>query len=597
MQSNRLQQSIQSHQPLSILKELKINSDNNDMTALDIAAVHGRIEVISWLLNEGVPIRSIDEKLTQQQPLIAQFLTACSHHGVANPVMTESICFRALSQEEKGLADCVIPNLTHPQDYLALSLERKNTEAAQKLITRTREQKQELKYTHSSNLTPGFWAAVHELNILNDVHHDEEEWLLTLRQLSEEDQHAVIDKTYRSAPKKAQKDLFDKDEEKIEEKMSESFKKMLKAAAVANNDALKKLNPNVENYYELFSYVYRKKNYVAIQTLFGCCDLEALLKMLLLNGKQEMSLFLIIGSGLHLHHLALSFQKDVCLPKFISLGWENENEFKQFNQPLAIYKTIREWETAKTIAHLNHQIRLFSRFTNALDDEIKKTRCYQERFDCNIWKKIWVVATFLILLPGIGSAIQLAYCPKESRCFNDYSASTGMFLGVSSVSIFFLLSAILEDVCAQKKWNGRLIKVGNEARFYELPVNHYNDQVQQAATAIFAEFAEANSNPFATRTLDSKVSDVLPTIKQLLEEKQTALEPLQVIPDVKIELIPMDLEVKIEKKANSILVEEDDLADLFKPSSYSYASFFQNDSNKPLLETTERKREHKRAFS
>lgn len=584
MQATRLQRAIKTHQPLSVLKELKLNIDNHGIEALEIAASQGDLHVVAWLLNEGVPVRSIDEKLAEQQPLIAKFLTAChAYSHTVDSVVAEAICFRALHQEEKGLADCVIPNLARPQDFIALALERKNTETAQKLINRARERKQELKYTDFSNFTPGFWAAVHDLNLLNDVHIDAENWLLTLEQLYAEKKPTLLDKTHDAAPKLVQNDFYEK-KPILDEKISVPFK----TAAAANNDALKKLNLTLENYYDLFIEAYAKKNYVAIKTILDCCDMKALLKLFLMNKQEQMSLFLLIAGNFHLYDLAISFRDDANLPKFI----------EQFRQPLEQYKTFSAWEAEKKAAHLNHQIQHLSGFTTALDEKIKSTRCYEERFDCNTrWKKLWLIITFLALGTGISFLMQPGAWERgdngeQGNGLDIAGLLLTIFSGLSTVTILSVLG--LDSSCRgspPQTW-GRLIKVGNEARFYELPINRYSDEIQQAANAIFAEFAEVKTNPFANRTLDSKVSDVLPDIKQLLEEKQTALKQLQIIPETKVEI---KLEVKKEEPMPEEQEEEkDELAGLFKPSSQSHGLFSQTDST-PLLPNA--KHESKRAFS
>lgn len=579
MQTTRLQQFIKTKQPLSLLKEFKLNGDNNDSEVLQIAASQGRLDVVSWLLNENVYIRSIDEKLAEQQPLMAKFLTAC--HALSrtvDSVVADAICFRSLYQDEKGLAECVIPNMTRPQDFIALALERKNSETAHKLLNRVRENKQEIKCTDFSNLTPGYWAAVHNLNFLKEAHADDpENWLLTLRQLGAENKDEELVKTYDAAHKTAQNDFCEQDEKEQEEKISSSFK----AATIANNDVLKKLNLTQENYYELFAHAYAKKNYVAIKTILDCCDPKALLKMLLMKNEQQMSLFLLIGANFNLYDLALYFRQDTCLPKFIALAWGSEGDFKQFVQPIAKCKTLSEWETEKRAMHLNHQIQLLSRFTRALDEKIKSARCYEERLGCNTWgKKLWLLITFLTLATGLSLLTSNPAC-FESQMSPDYKNCTDhgtkMTIGiiltiVSGLSTIGILSLLMVDACPPPQHECRLIKCG-DVRFHELPINQCGQQVQSSVDAIFDEFNPLINNPFANRTIHNPVSDILPDIKQLLKEKQSELKQLNIIPETK-------MEVKVE----ALELEEKDDFKTFN-SNYRHGLFSQTDSSQPLLES------------
>lgn len=351
------------------------------------------------------------------------------------------------------------------------------------------------------------------------------------------------------------------------------------------------MNPTKEEYYELFAYSYAKKNYVAIKTILDCCDIKKLLNNLLMNDEQNMSIFLIIGSGIHLYDLAMSFRHNACLPKLISLAWGSENDFKQFSQPIAQYKTLTDWEIEKKITHLNNQIRILSRFTTALDEKIKATRCYEDRFSCNVWKKLFVTITFLALATGIGFASQThcwmegdKYASKTEKC-NDNFIPGLLLTMIPSMGALIILGRLIYDV-----YNGHrrqidaytLIKVGRSLRFYDRPIRQHNDEIQQAATGIFAEFAENKVNRFTNRTLDSNVSDILADINEMIQEKKNELSQLQRIPETKIEVA----EVKTEPQP-----ADEDWSDLFIKVPHSPRLFSHIDTV-PLL-ALENKREFK----
>lgn len=605
-----LQRSIEDNQPLYVIRDVK--RDGNASYDLSLAAFRGRLDVVSWLINEGVTPPLIGSELEEQHLLVAKFLASCGVNNLVNdPIVTEGVCFRALSQKETGLLDRVLENVANPHEFIELALCQKDSTVADKLLNRSKTLRQKIRNGDAFNYTAGFWTAVNQLDFWTEDQKEAkadsktlgkacptpEDWILTLRQLRMAGKFNEFMSVYPKAVAwlpAIGSEVLDKPMMLTDSKLDDSLQQIFQAAASVNHELFEKNRITLEIYYALSLRAYRSKNYVALKTILDHCDKQELLKMLIIKDEKGFSLFLLVGVGFNLLQLSLDWSRESFTPKFKNLCWKNEGNFEEFVRPFADYKSMLQYEKARNINYLEQKIERLSRFTTQLNQEIGAKCCLEERFSspiaCSLGGKILfgiyvasMMVSSIFLSLGLTQAIQIcayycrAYSYDKSKCFqtaNDcvtagWTSMMGLTMG------YFVLGFLLGFATGLYTGTGTpFFKKGRE-RFHELPINCYSQVTQTAATGLFDDFKEMQANPFVNRNLDSKVAHVLPDAERLLIEKQAELQRWRTASDHRVEMIP---EVKKEEPVPA--QEDDGIPELWVHSSqlFSLRTGYQLDS-------------------
>jgi hypothetical protein len=129
--NSRVVQYVQRHYPLEVIKELKLSNDDAK-AALDLSISQGRWDLAAYFLNSDVPLPLVDSELGNRYALLAKCLGASGANTLpTDPIVSEGLYFRALSQNETILSDRVLPHVFNPHDFVPLALEEKNSKAAE----------------------------------------------------------------------------------------------------------------------------------------------------------------------------------------------------------------------------------------------------------------------------------------------------------------------------------------------------------------------------------------------------------------------------------------------------------------------------------
>lgn len=502
------------YKPVDILKDLTKGEEAKQVFLK--ACLKGRLDVVAWLINEGEALpTTLDSRFEEQYPLLAKFLGSCGAlNQPVDSVVTEAIAFRALSQNEPSLFDCVSQRVTNPHDFVPLALARANKTTAQALLDR----KQEVKKENILRCSNGYWAAIHTPKMLETVCLSTHDWITTLTQLSLAQQYDAFEKAYELAIKKdpsIDKLFFDFDHVTTDEKLSDSLNKLMQALSQSNSDALKKDFQTTENYYAAFMYAYSNKNYVALQTLLKVCDNITLLKMLNKNNESNCILFLLTCGSLHLFDVARACTQDSSCKNLIHACWGSQEILNDFVKQLPHFHSAADWQTQEKASYLKKQIQLLDRLNQSLTQDLEAKRCYNDRTDN---PAIFFILNFIGYSMEILGFYFLEYARKDCNS-QQQPCQDILAYSISGIALGFFMTC-----AAIPCWKGKVCKSGDD-RFQQLKLNQYSVDTQSAAREAFDEFAEVRG-PLIHITLEDTVADVHHFIKRVLNEKRTMLADL-----------------------------------------------------------------------